>query len=175
MDFKYSDADNLDKNNDADFKLNFLKKDNLDKIELDSDKSKSSSVNGDLIIELNKDSSNLNLKVYEKNNPTQIINSTSQKTINNKVLLYISNSFSKDINIDLKNNTGNFIDIHLVKENNSSSKLNVTSSKGNVVLYEENQTEKNKIADMYKYNVIVKDKNDKVLFKGNSSKNIIIK
>ncbi len=173
--FKYSDTDNLDKNSDADFKLNFLKKDNVNKIELDSDKNSVPSVSGDLIVELNKGSNNLNLRVYSKNNKSPIIDTTKKEAINNKILLYITNSFSENINVDIKNNTEEFIEIYVVKENNSFGKLNVTSSKGNVMLYEENEIEKSLIADMYKYKVTVKDKSNKVLFEGNSSKNINIK
>lgn len=174
--FKYSDTNNLNKNNDADFKLNFLRKDNINKIQLDSSENTNSTVNGDLIIELNKGPSNLTLEVYEKNNSIPII--TGQKEINNNsrsIILYLEKIYTNNTNIEIKNNTGDYIDIHLIKQDKATGKLNLTSSKGNVILYEEDEIETNPIGDMYKYAITVKDDDNNILFKGSSSKNVNIK
>ncbi|ASW42296.1 type IV pilus modification PilV family protein [Clostridium isatidis] len=172
--FQYSDKDNLNEYSNADFRLNFLKDFN-NKVNLASDpinKSLSVSNNDEIIVELND---NLNLKIYKKNNEASSIDETKSAEINNKLLLYVDETYSNSNNIEIKNNTSNIIDVYLIKNTASSGKLNIISNSGNVILYEEDEIEKNQIGDLYNYTVIVSDNNGKELFRGASSKNLYIR
>lgn len=172
--FQYSDNNNLNEYSDADFRLNFLK-DGNDKINLDSDPTNKKieiNNNEEIIIEL---SESLNLNLYKKNDKNSKIEDTKSGLINNKLLLYLDKTYSNINNIEIKNNTSNAMEVHLIKNTDSSAKLSVISGGGNVILYEENEVEKSQIADMYNYTVIVMDEKDKELFRGSSSKNLYIK
>jgi len=172
--FQYSDKDNLNEYSNADFRLNFLKDFN-NKVNLASDpinKSLSISNNDEIIVELND---NLNLKIYKKNNEASSIDETKSAEINNKLLLYVDETYSNSNNIEIKNNTSNIIYVYLIKNAASSGKLNIIPNSGNVILYEEDEIEKNQIGDLYNYTVIVSDNNGKELFRGASSKNLYIR
>lgn len=172
--FQYSDKDNLNEYSNADFRLNFLKDFN-NKVNLASDpinKSLSVSNNDEIIVELND---NLNLKIYKKNNEASSIDETKSAEINNKLLLYVDETYSNSNNIEIKNNTSNIIYVYLIKNAASSGKLNIIPNSGNVILYEEDEIEKNQIGDLYNYTVIVSDNNGKELFRGASSKNLYIR
>ncbi|NLL31486.1 MAG: prepilin-type N-terminal cleavage/methylation domain-containing protein [Clostridiales bacterium] len=172
--FQYSDKDNLNEYSNADFRLNFLKDFN-NKVNLASDpinKSLNVSNNDEIIVELND---NLNLKIYKKNNEASSIDESKSAEINNKLLLYVDETYSNSNNIEIKNNTSNIIDVYLIKNAAASGKLNIISNSGNVILYEEDEIEKNQIGDLYNYTVIVSDNNGKELFRGASSKNLFIR
>ena len=172
--FQYSDKDNLNEYSNADFRLNFLKDFN-NKVNLASDpinKSLSVSNNDEIIVELND---NLNLKIYKKNNEASSIDETKSAEINNKLLLYVDETYSNSNNIEIKNYTSNIIYVYLIKNAASSGKLNIIPNSGNVILYEEDEIEKNQIGDLYNYTVIVSDNNGKELFRGASSKNLYIR
>lgn len=172
INFQYDDNNNLSEYNNADFRLNFLKENGVDKIQLASNIANSSSIdNEDIMIEL---SNNLNLKVYKKNNKSPIIDNTKVAPINNKLLLYLESTYTKNTNIEIKNDTSNTIEIYLIKNKGTLGKLNLYSSKGKIILYEENEVDKNQIANMYNYKVTVKDNDENILFEGSSSKNLYI-
>ena len=117
--FQYSDKDNLNEYSNADFRLNFLKDFN-NKVNLASDpinKSLSVSNNDEIIVELND---NLNLKIYKKNNEASSIDETKSAEINNKLLLYVDETYSNSNNIEIKNNTSNIIYVYLIKNAASS-------------------------------------------------------
>lgn len=172
INFQYDDNNNLSEYNNADFRLNFLRENGVDKIQLASNIANSSSIdNEDIMIEL---SNNLNLKVYKKNNKSPIIDNTKVAPINNRLLLYLDSTYTKNTNIEIKNDTSNTIEIYLIKNKGTLGKLNLYSSKGKIILYEENEVDKNQIANMYNYKVTVKDNDENILFEGSSSKNLYI-
>lgn len=174
--FQYDNINNLDKNSNSDFRFKFLKVNNINKIQLVSDSNTNSVVaDNDLIIELKKNSNNLELKLFNKNNITPIISSSKLDPVNNKIILNLSSNYEKNTNIEIKNYLSESIEVHLIKQKNSIGKLNLTSSNGNIILYEENEIEENPIADMYNYKVAIRDNKNNILFEGSSSKNVNIK
>ena len=165
--FQYTNVNNLEQNNNSGFRVNFTKdnmiKDNLNKTYGISDK---------LTIVLDKNSNSL---VVYKENQSVALATIDRINPNNNIVLYAEKGFSKDVNIEFKNNTKETVEIHMIKQGNNSSKIKIYSSLGDVILYEENEVEENKIGDMYNYKVIVKDKNNNTLFQGSSSNNVNIK
>ena len=172
--FQYNNTSNLDKNSDADFSLKFSREGNIDKIQLASD-SKIITFTSDLVIELKKNTSNLELNVFNKGDKTPIIIATKSDPVKNKTVLNLKSNYEKTTNIEIKNNLNESVEVRLIKEKNSVGKINLSSSKGDVILYEEDEIEENPIADMYNYKVIVKDSKNNTLFQGSSSNNVNIK
>lgn len=172
--FNYGDNDNLIDYRDVDFRLDFLRE-GKDKVILDSDpinKNMELNNNEEIILEL---SDNINLKLYKKNDKDSKIEVSKLREINNKLLLYLDESYVNKNNIEIKNNTSNFIEVYLIKNDASSGKLNVFSNSGNIIIYEVYKIERNKIGDLYNYTVVVRDNKGKELFKGSSSKNLYIR
>ncbi|WP_111928479.1 type IV pilus modification PilV family protein [Clostridium tertium] len=174
LNFQYENVNNLDKNNNAAFILNFLRdssNNNIIKIKDNSDNSYA--ISNELIMELDKNSNNL--IVYKKNESTPLVTVNKTNVDNNTIVLYIKEGFSQNINIEFKNNTEETVEIHLISGDNNYSKFKIYSSIGDVILYEEKQIEENPVADMYNYKVKVKDRENNILFEGSSSKNVNIK
>lgn len=172
--FNGDTTDSLDEYENVDFRLDFVK-DITDKIKLSSSPSTLdlSDTLEDLVLEISNNGSNRNLKLYKKNNDTYKIEGTKAAP-NNKILLFQSKNYNKDTNIEIKNDTSTNIEIYLIKEKGATDKINLVSTKGNVILYEEEQQYKSKANSMYNYTVIVKDKDKNILFQGSSSKNLYI-
>ena len=160
--FQYENIDNLDKYNDVGFRLNFT-----------SNKINDANITANkLIMEL--DQNLKKLVVSNENEATPIL--TIEKTdINKNIILDIRNDFYKDVNIEFINKSEEFVEIYMIKDWNNPSKIKLYSSSGNVILYEENKAEENKIGDMYNYTVMVKDKRNNLLFQGTSNNNVNIK
>lgn len=172
LNFKYSDMNNLNKNDNADLKLDFTN-DGVNKIKKNS--TESTKIDGDLVIELEKNLNELILKILKKNSSNLIMEELKTNYNSGSIILYIEKTYSNNTNIEIKNNTGDHIDIYLIKQNNGIGKLNLISSNGNVILYEEDEIETNPVGDMYNYTVTVTDAKNNILFEGSSSKNIKIK
>ena len=162
VNFQYENIDNLDKYNDVGFRLNFT-----------SNKINDANITANkLIMEL--DQNLKKLVVSNENEATPIL--TIEKTdINKNIILDIRNDFYKDVNIEFINKSEEFVEIYMIKDGNNPSKMKLYSSSGNVILYEENKEEENKIGDMYNYTVTVKDKRNNLLFQGTSNNNVNIK
>lgn len=174
LNFQYENVNNLDKNNNAAFILNFLRdSSNNNIIKIKDNPDNSYAISNELIMELDKNSNNL--IVYKKNESTPLVTVNKTNVDNNTIVLYIKEGFSQNINIEFKNNTEETVEIHLISGDNNSSKFKIYSSIGDVILYEEKQIEENPVADMYNYKVTVKDSENNTLFEGSSSKNVNIK
>lgn len=174
LNFQYENVNNLDKNNNAAFILNFLRdSSNNNIIKIKDNPHNSYAISNELIMELDKNSNNL--IVYKKNESTPLVTVNKTNVDNNTIVLYIKEGFSQNINIEFKNNTEETVEIHLISGDNNSSKFKIYSSIGDVILYEEKQIEENPVADMYNYKVTVKDSENNTLFEGSSSKNVNIK
>lgn len=172
--FQYSDNDNLSEYSDADFRLNF-ENDGNNKVKLNLGSPGDEILinnNKEIVMELNGD---LNLKVYEKNKEDSNIQTSKSGLINNKLLLYVDRTYNINNTIEINNSTSNTMEVYLIKNADSPGRLNVQSNSGDVILYEENEIEENKIGDMYNYTITVSDEEGKELFKGSSSKNLFIK
>ncbi|MDU2682278.1 MAG: prepilin-type N-terminal cleavage/methylation domain-containing protein [Clostridium sp.] len=173
LNFQYENVNNLDKNNNAAFILNFLRdSSNNDIIKIKDNSDNSYAISNELIMELDKNSNNL--IVYKKNESTPLVTVNKTNVDNNTIVLYIKEGFSQNINIEFKNNTEETVEIHLISGDNNYSKFKIYSSIGDVILYEEKQIEENPVADMYNYKVKVKDRENNILFEGSSSKNVNI-
>ncbi|WP_250455103.1 type IV pilus modification PilV family protein [Clostridium tertium] len=174
LNFQYENVNNLDKNNNAAFILNFLRdSSNNNIVKIKDNPENSYAVSNELIMELDKNSNNL--IVYKENDSTPLVTVNKKKADNNTIVLYIKEGFSKNVNIEFKNNIEETVEIHLISGDNNSSKFKIYSSIGDVILYEEKQIEENPVADMYNYKVTVKDSENNTLFEGSSSKNVNIK
>ncbi|WP_195266650.1 prepilin-type N-terminal cleavage/methylation domain-containing protein [Clostridium sp. 1001275B_160808_H3] len=174
LNFQYENVNNLDKNNNAAFILNFLRdSSNNNVIKIEDNPDNSYAVSNELIMELDKNSNNL--IIYKKNASTPLVTVNKTNVDNNNIVLYIKEGFSQNMNIEFKNNTEETVEIHLISGDNNSSKFKIYSSIGDVILYEEKQIEENPVADMYNYTVTVKDSENNILFEGSSSKNVNIK
>ncbi|MGJ0841616.1 type IV pilus modification PilV family protein [Clostridium tertium] len=173
LNFQYENVNNLDKNNNAAFILNFLRdSSNNNIIKIKDNPHNSYAISNELIMELDKNSNNL--IVYKKNESTPLVTVNKTNVDNNTIVLYIKEGFSQNINIEFKNNTEETVEIHLISGDNNYSKFKIYSSIGDVILYEEKQIEENPVADMYNYKVKVKDRENNILFEGSSSKNVNI-
>lgn len=173
LNFQYENVNNLDKNNNAAFILNFLRdSSNNNIVKIKDNPENSYAVSNELIMELDKNSNNL--IVYKKNESTPLVTVNKTNVDNNTIVLYIKEGFSQNINIEFKNNTEETVEIHLISGDNNYSKFKIYSSIGDVILYEEKQIEENPVADMYNYKVKVKDRENNILFEGSSSKNVNI-
>ena len=173
LNFQYENVNNLDKNNNAAFILNFLRdSSNNNIIKIKDNLDNSYAISNELIMELDKNSNNL--IVYKKNESTPLVTVNKTNVDNNTIVLYIKEGFSQNINIEFKNNTEETVEIHLISGDNNYSKFKIYSSIGDVILYEEKQIEENPVADMYNYKVKVKDRENNILFEGSSSKNVNI-
>lgn len=172
--FQYDNINNLDKNNNAAFIINFLRdSSNNNVIKIKDKPNESYAISNELIMELDKNSNNL--IIYKKNESTPLLTINKTNIDNNNIVLYVKEGFSQNVNIEFKNNTEETVEIHMIKGVNNYSKFKIYSSVGDVILYEENEIEKNPIADMYNYTVIVRDSENNILFEGSSSKNVNIK
>lgn len=169
--FQYHSVNNLDKNNDAAFRVSFINDNNISKIQ--DSAGNTQIISNNLTIELDKNSDNL--KVYEKNSSSPLLTINRSKLNNTNIVLNVKENFTQNIDIELKNNTEETLGIYIIRETNNSSKFRIYSSTGDVILYEEKKTEENPVADMYNYIVTVRDKKNNILFEGSSSKNMNIK
>ncbi|MDU2155167.1 prepilin-type N-terminal cleavage/methylation domain-containing protein [Clostridium sp.] len=173
LNFQYENVNNLAKNNNSAFILNFLRdSSNNNIIKIKDNPDNSYAISNELIMELDKNSNNL--IVYKKNESTPLVTVNKTNVDNNTIVLYIKEGFSQNINIEFKNNTEETVEIHLISGDNNYSKFKIYSSIGDVILYEEKQIEENPVADMYNYKVKVKDRENNILFEGSSSKNVNI-
>lgn len=174
--FKYSDIDNLEINSDADFKIDFINENNLNSIRSIKDGIPieiSSSEN--ISINIEKSNNEFNLSIYDENNSSSKIENIKNENKSNKILLYVNSEYNIDTDIEINNETGEVIYIYIINQENNSSKINLMSNKGRVILSEEEEISLNKTGSMYQYKITVKDNEDKILFEGQSSNNINIR
>ena len=168
--FNYTDINNRDINSDADFKIDFINKDNISLNNNGTKETMSSSES--IAIKIKKENNEFNLSIYDKNNAE--IGRAKKENKNNKILLYISSEYNINTNIEIENYTGEWIYVYLIKQKNNPSDINIISTEGRVVLSEEEEISLNEIGTMYQYTIEVKDSKDNILFQGQSSNNINI-
>lgn len=171
--FKYEDINNLEINNDADYKIDFINGNNITIV--NSNVEKVNTFSGDIEINITKDSNQFNLGIYDKNNSDTKIDEIKKEKKSNKILLYMTSSYTIEPNIEINNDTDEVIYVYVIKQNNFSSTVNIITNKGKIVLLEEKEISSNNIRDMYIYSVIVRDDKENILFEGKSSNNINIK
>lgn len=126
-------------------------------------------VTEDLVFNINQN----NLEIYNKSNNQIKISAEGTVGKDNILLINIKNTYDKLININLSNNVNNLFQIYLLKDSDINN-IKINPYKGDILLSEINSSLDN-ISNMYIYEVLVKDSKNKVLFRGSSSSNIIIK
>ncbi|VYU68562.1 prepilin-type N-terminal cleavage/methylation domain-containing protein [Clostridium tertium] len=178
--FDYDNVNSIDYSK-AGYKLKLVKKDGVNKLIDENNPLKEIIVKDDLVIEVKVDK---NLEIYN-------VNDSSNKLVipiisGAKNILFINHdeTFDRDTeNIEVINHLSTSVDFNLVTnsttnvDNITGNKrmVNVFSTKGSIMFTEIDQAKEATIADMYNYDVVVRDKKDNILFEGASSSNIIIK
>ena len=174
--FKYNDISSLDINNDADFKIDFINENNFNYIRLINNQIQNKIVSSkDISINIEEEDDEFILSIYDKNNLNSKIENVKEENKSNKILLYVNSEYNIETNIELNNNTGETIYFYIIKQGSNSSKINIISTKGRIILSEENEIYSNKIGSIYQYTVKVKDGKENILFEAQSSSNINIR
>lgn len=165
--FNFEDINNVDEDNSR-YKITLEKNSGVYKVKARGTTNELT-INGDLAFGIKPNE----LLLYEKLNDSVKISVLAKEGKNNSLVIILKDTYD-NLNIDVINNLKEVLDITLVNENTTKN-ININSSKGNLLLTEINKDHQVDIANMYTYEVVVKDSSDKVLFKGSSSNNIIIK
>lgn len=174
--FKYNDINNLEINNDADYKIDFINENNISFIKvINSNIQSKKSFSGDIKINITKENNEFNLSLYDKNNSDIKIENLRKEKKNNKILLYVNSNYNIDTNIEINNDTEEVLYLYIVKQDGTLANITVITSKGRIVLLEEEEITTNNIGSMYEYNVKVTDNENNILFEGQSSNNINIR
>jgi len=165
-DFNFEDRNNLDEENSR-YNISFEKKDGLYKV-IRNNISQEISIDTNIVIEVNSNYLSIsNNTGYKIDIPERVGN-------NNSLFIKLKNTYDKETTVEVINNLNDTFEIHLINES-SLGKLNIISSKGNIILLETNEINNYSISNMYNYEVIVRNSKEKILFQGKSSNNIIIK
>lgn len=168
----YTDIDNPEENKYEAFTLKFTENAGRKIVTLEEEKSQIKEFSGDIIIKLEKDNS---LKIIDKENKNEIINYKDTPKLNNKIVLFFDESYKVDNNIELENNLNDIGEVYIIKDGDTEE-YNVLITKGNFIVNGPiNRIEKNMNGNRFNYEVEVKNNIGTILFKGSSSKNIIIK
>lgn len=102
----------------------------------------------------------------------------------NIIMIGLENTFNQSTNLEIENlqkkDSGGTIvneplEIILIKNSGANKSVNIISAAGDILIKEINADDILDFKDTYNYEVIVKDKNNKELFKGKSSSKLIIK
>lgn len=174
--FKYNDINNLEINNDADYKIDFINENNINFIKvINSNIQNKKSFSEDIKINITKENNEFNLSLYDKNNSDIKIENLRKEKKNNKILLYVNSNYNIDTNIEINNDTEEVLYLYIVKQDGTLANITVITSKGRIVLLEEEEITTNNIGSMYEYNVKVTDNENNILFEGQSSNNINIR
>ena len=124
------------------------------------------------LIEVNNN--NLNVK-YSDNAIEKEIKLDKKENKDNILIININDSYNQEINLEIKYNISEVLEIILIKESSMNNSLNIISTGGDILIKEINLDDNLELKDTYNYEVIVRDKNDKELFRGKSSSKFIIK
>lgn len=123
-------------------------------------------VTDDLVFNYNDN----NLEINLKSNESFKIDSLNSSAKDNIIIIDLKNTYDKSTNINLINNTKNMLEVYLLKDSNLNN-IKMNPYIGNIIVSEIN----NDTANMYTFEVVVKDNKDEVLFNGSSSGNFVIK
>lgn len=171
--FQYKDINNLENITDETFTLNLRENVVGSSLEIKENLTKVSDFNNDLIVTLEE---NLKIKINDSLNEEELISDTSNNNSKNIIIINIEKSFYSNKAIEIRNKTNKTMNIYVVKDNESTGKVNVFATEGSVFINDEiDLYEKNIEEKRFNYSVKVKDKNDEVIFEGASSSNLIIK
>ncbi len=167
--FNFNNTNNIDEDK-AKYKIVFDNKGIGYTVRIESDIPQELIVSDELVFNVN----NEGLEIYNKSDDKIKIYTSALDDKENILLIDVKDTYDKATNINLSNNSKDLLEINLIKEK-SLNNIKINSYKGNILLSEFNKDDLNNIANMYNYEVVVKDTSDKVLFKGSSSSNNIIK
>ena len=173
---------NINKNEDFNNDFKFVNNDNVG-YELTL-KQNSIFFNGTNFISGN----NVNIKI--SNDKLTIGNGSRNEQISrdsskgNIIMINLEDTFNILTNLEIENLQkkdvgGTIVDepleIILIKNSGANNSVNINSAAGDILIKEINKDDTLDFKDTYNYEVIVKDKNNKELFKGKSSSKLIIK
>jgi prepilin-type N-terminal cleavage/methylation domain-containing protein len=165
-DFNFEDSNYLDEENSR-YIISFEKKDGLYKVIGDNISQEISSDNN-IVIEVNDNYLSIS------NNTGYKIDIPERVGKDNSLFIKLKNTYDKETTVEARNNLSDTFEINLIN-GSSLGKLNIISSKGNIILSEINEINNSSNSNMYNYEVIVKNRRDEILFQGKSSNNIIIR
>ena len=174
--FKYEDSNNDGVNiinSDFDFKINLLN-DPLQAVN-DNNVSLPINVSNQLVLKVNGTSS-MGIELLDKGQVTALLSDTKSNEVKRKILLYLDSSFKKQTitEIEVENQRDDEIEIYVKRNQESTGKLNIKSTKGKVKIYNNILDVQNQnTGDLYNIEVTVRRGND-VLFMGTGTNNIII-
>ena len=182
--FKYEDSNNNKINitdSDFDFRINFLN----DQVQLVKDNSfTSQNISNQLVLKVDDrvdDISYIGISLLDKGKI--ILSDSKSNDIKGKILLHLESSFKNqtiiEIEIEVENERNDErndeIEIYVQRNEDSTGKFNIKSTKGKVKIYDNILKIKNEnTGDLYNIEVSVSRGND-VLFIGTGTNNIIIR
>ena len=184
--FKYEDSNNNKINiidSDFDFRINFLN----DQVQLVKDNSFiSQNISNQLVLKVDNkvnDIPSIGILLLDKGQIKPLLSGSKSNDVNGKILLYLDSSFKNQIitEIEVENERHDGIEIYVKRNQDSTGKLNIKSTKGEVKIYNNiletkniSEIENKNIGDLYNIEVSVSRGND-VLFTGTGTNNIIIR
>ena len=203
--FKYEDSNkngdniinpdpdpDLDPDSDFDFRINFLN----DQVQVKDNSFISKNISNQLILKVNDtvndkvdDIPSIGITLLDKGQITPLLSESKSNDIKGKILLYLDSSFINqtitEIEVQNERNDGidgiDGIEIYVERNQESTGKINIKSTKGKVKIYNNileteniSESENKKIGDLYNIEVSVSRGND-VLFTGTGTNNIIIR
>lgn len=173
--FKYEDSNNNKINiinSDFDFKINLLNAP-LQEVS-DNDVILPINVSRKLVLKVDGTSS-IEISLLDKDKVTELLSGSKSNEVKRKILLYLDSSFKNQTitEIEVENESNNEIEIYVKRNEESTGKLNIKSTKGKVKIYNNIVDVQNRnIGDLYNIEVTVSRGND-VLFNGIGTNNII--
>ncbi|MDU5107372.1 type II secretion system protein [Clostridium sp.] len=171
--FEYNDINNLENIKNETFRLNLKESLGISNIELKQDTIQNKDFLGNLLISVEPDFS---MEVKDSSSGELLINYKPTNNPKNIMIIYVDKSSTLNKTIQLENKTDKLINVYVVKHNESTANLNVIGIEGSILinddidLYEDNIEGKR-----FNYTIKIEDKNNNLLFKGSSSRNLIIK
>jgi len=171
--FKYNNINNLENITSETFTLNLRASVGIASLEIKENLTKVSDFRNDLVITLEE---NLKIKIDDSLTEEELVSDSSSNNLKNTIIINIEKSFLLNKKIEIRNKTGETINIYVVKDKDSTGKVNVFATEGSVFINDEiDLYEENIEGKKFNYSIKVKDKKDKLIFEGNSSSNLNLK
>lgn len=179
FEYEISNEDNINESK-IDFELELLN-DSLGIAKVKY-KSKNVVIPNEVVLKVADDDKGRAITLRNKDNNNIIIEDNKSAKSNNKISIYLNETFDKgDINIEIENEIVNtsgdkeYLDIYIKTHGDSKGKVNIMGIKGKIKIYENvDETANEEVGDLYNIKVDV-IKNSDILFTGETVKNINIK
>lgn len=170
---KYNNINNLENITNETFTLNLRESVGVASLEVKESLNKVSDFRNDLVVTLEE---NLKIRIDDSLTKQELVSDSSSNNLKNTIIINIEKSFSLNKKIEIRNKTGETINIYVVKDNTSAGKVNVFATEGSVFINDEiDLYEENIEGKKFNYSIKVKDQKNKVIFEGSSSSNLNLK